>query len=189
MTAAGLRIWHVDAMGAAALAALTALGVALVVTPVLRTRMDHAALRSELASLRAKAAQLESARAGMAGEMDRLAERLAANRLKLHGPGYLNTRIAGILQTASTSGIVIDQTKSAPAARADLYEAVGIELAGTGSYPGCADFLHALHRQLPDTGLVAMELAGPSRGGDEGRFRFNLVWYSAAAAAGQEDAR
>lgn len=180
----GVRPWHVDAAGAAACAVLTVLGVVLVVLPVLRLRLDHAALRSELRALGGQAAELESAGTRMQRELDRLDERLADNRLQLQGPGYLNTRIARIIETASSSGIVVDQTRSDTARRADLYQAVPIQLSGTGGYPGCAAFLHRLHGELPDTGLVSMELTGNTgRGREEAHFRFDLIWYAAAAAA------
>jgi Tfp pilus assembly protein PilO len=183
-TASPTRSWRIDAAGVGACLAITILGVLVVVQPAVRVRMDQASLREELLTLREQVAELEGARTRMKEELGRLDDRLAANRLQLQGPEHLNTRMARIIESAASSGIVIDETRSGQAGRAELYQAVPVELSGTGSYPGCTAFLHGLHDQLPDTGVVSFELTGnPGRAAERGRFRFNLVWYAALAAA------
>lgn len=184
VTASPTRSWRIDAAGMAVCLAITILGVLVVVQPAVRVRMDHASLRDELQTLRQQVAELKGARTRLQDELRRLDDRLAANRLQLQGPEYLNTRMARIIESAASSGIVIDETRSEPAGRAELYQAVPVELSGSGSYPGCTAFLHSLREQLPDTGVVSFELTGnPGRAAERGRFRFNLVWYAALAAA------
>lgn len=187
-TASPSRFWRIDAAGIGVCLAITILGFLVVVRPAIRVRMDQASLRDELQTLQQQFARLDEARTRMNDGLGRLDDRLAANRLQLQGPEYLNTRMARIIESAATSGIVIDETRSESAGRAELYQAVPVELSGTGSYPGCTTFLHGLHEQLPDTGIVSFELTGhPGRAAERGQFRFNLVWYAALAAANDRE--
>ena len=57
------------------------------------------------------------------------------------------------------------------------FDAVPISLAGTGTYPACAAFMHRLHDQFPDTAIRSFR-AGQGDG-TTASFSFDLVWHTA----------
>ena len=61
------------------------------------------------------------------------------------------------------------------------YQTVPIRISGSGSYPGCARFLHELRTRFPDTSCKSFELTNPNpvRDHNVGNFKFELTWYTA----------
>ena len=182
------RVWHIDGLGAAGCAVLSGLAFLIVVQPVLRTRADQAAMRSELTEQVGQLAHLEDVDRTLGQDLERVTEQLAMSYLRLQPQQYLNAQMARIVELASASGIVIDQTRSGAAEAGERYQTVPVYLAGRGSYSNCAAFLHQLHETLPDTGVVAFELSGnPSDPGAPPAFEFDLIWYAAATSAAAKE--
>jgi len=178
------KVWHIDAVGAGTFAVLTGIAVLVVVMPVVRKQTDHAALRADVAQQRQLAAQFDESERLLRRELEAVQEELASSQLHLQPTMYLNTRMALIVEVASATGIVIDETRSGTVKVGPRYQTVPIHLSGTGSYSDSASFLHQLHLTLPDTGVVGLELSGkPDKPDTPATFRFDLIWYAAPARA------
>lgn len=174
------HLWHVHAAGVVLCAAITLVGFLVVGRPALQAFMDRASLQAQVTDHQQQVVELELVRKRLNEQLERVERELDADRLTLQGPDFLNTRMAVIVEAASNSRIVIDESRSGSATAGPLFQTVPIHLSGTGSYPGCAVFLRELHQQLPDTGVVTFELNGtPGAAVSAGRFRFSLAWYAA----------
>ncbi len=184
LNASKWKVWHIDAAGAGICAVLTGIAVLVVVMPVVRKQTDHAALRADVAQQRQLAAQFDESERLLRRELEAVQEELASSQLHLQPTMYLNTRMALIVEVASATGIVIDETRSGTVKVGPRYQTVPIHLSGTGSYSDSASFLHQLHLTLPDTGVVGLELSGkPDKPDTPATFRFDLIWYAAPARA------
>jgi Tfp pilus assembly protein PilO len=174
--------WRLDLLGVLCCAAITAIGFFAVARPMIVQRLEKAALLAEIEDRRGRTGGLRQVEALLSGQREKLRQRTADGDLELQPPGYLNTRMALIVDLASATGITIDETRSGAASAGEFYQTVPITLSGTGSYTDCAAYLHELHKMLPDTGVVFFELSGnPGSPGAAARFRFDLVWLAAPA--------
>jgi len=61
------------------------------------------------------------------------------------------------------------------------YQAVPILIAGSGTYPNCAKFLHKLRHTFPDTAVRSFETTNNSASPDSpaATFQFELTWHAA----------
>jgi hypothetical protein len=168
-----------DIAGAVACVILSLAAYALVVVPARSLRTAGAEFDASLRSSRAKLVQLEHERDALAVEVNRVAAALASSRIDLRPLRALNARLAALVDAASRAGIEIQETRADEATPRGRFRAVPVHLAGTGTYPQVAHFLHVLHMEMPDVEVVTFELSGKSDA-DEGRATLviDLVWYA-----------
>jgi len=179
------RYGSIHAIGGGCCLALTVAGYLLVARPVIQTQLEQASLRAELLGHQEKLAELDRAERILENKRYRIEQDLAHDQLNLQGIGYLNRRLALIVDSAVASDIVLNETRSGTITDGQMYQTVPISLTGTGSYPGFAAYLRRLHERLPDTCVVSFELSGsPGREDLPSRFRYDLLWYAAPAVAG-----
>lgn len=179
-----LRCWHIDVLGLLACALLTGVAYVAVVSPVLQKHSERSALRAQLAEKHDRTISLSQMERQLGGQVAQLREDLALSEVRLEPPQYLNTRMALIVELASATGIVINETRAGEVRPGERYQTVPIFISGSGSYSKSAAFIHVLRNRLPDTGVVGFELSGnPGRAGATGAFRFQLIWYVAPASA------
>ncbi len=179
-----LRCWHIDALGLLACALLTGVAYVAVVSPVLQKHSDRSALRAQLADKHDRTISLRQMERQLGGQVEALRKDLALSEVRLEPPQYLNTRMALIVELASATGIVINETRSGEVRPGERYQTVPIFISGSGSYSKSAAFIHVLRNRLPDTGVVGFELSGnPGKPEATGAFRFELIWYAAPARA------
>ncbi len=134
LNASKWKCWHIDAVGAGICAVLTGIAVLVVVMPVVRKQSDQAALRADVAQQRQLAAQFDESERLLRRELEAVQEELASSQLHLQPTMYLNTRMALIVEVASATGIVIDETRSGTVKVGPRYQTVPIHLSGTGSF-------------------------------------------------------
>ena len=210
---ASLRI---DALGTLAAVALTlGAGVVAIGPHFLARGPTPADQKAELEHRRQEAADLDKMTETTRQRLADLTTR-SATAVHLQPATRVNERLVEITKLAAGGNISIAQMTpgastppSAPAnAPADKHAAapaspldnkalvVPIKLAGTGTYPDLARFIHALREQFRDTAITSLKLnAQPGGGAAEsakpsentpGSFTIDLAWY--AAPAGSADA-
>ncbi len=178
----GRRVGYVDLIGAAGVVALSAVGFFAVVRPIFASQSQRAQLRLTVVEQQVLVERLEAASRLLGNQLSLVGQQLREGHVQLQPPHYLNARMATIVELASTSGIVIHETRSGVVSKARQYQSVPIHLYGEGSYTHCAAFLHHLHERLPDAGVVGFELIGhPGKPTVPDSFRFDLVWFAAAS--------
>ncbi len=179
-----LHCWHIDALGLLACALLTGVAYVAVVSPVLQKHSERSALRAQLAEKRDRISSLSQMERQLDAQVAQLREDLVLGEVRLEPPQYLNTRMALIVELASATGIVINQTRAGEVKPGARYQTVPIFISGRGSYSKSAAFIHVLRNRLPDTGVVSFELSGnPGKPEATGTFRFELIWYAAPTRA------
>ena len=170
--------------GAATAIAVTIAAAVMIVQPLRRSMAEEARLETELSELEEQAA---SHRLDLEQRLGRLRTELAAAEVELLPVHQLNRRLADMTALLEQSGMTIQETELGETRGGRWFRTVPIRLAGTGSFPQCAAFLHELRSEMPDTGVIAFDLSGsPDRPGQPTSFRFDLVWF--AAPAGGADA-
>lgn len=200
LTAAFSPTLRVDALGALAALALTAGAAILAFGPKL---LSHAPTRAQ------QQAELD-ARRKEALDIERLAEAAHKNladlqsqsavAVQLRPANTINQRLGDMAAIAEPLNIAILQLSPGPAAPPPATPAAGspapsepkativpIKLAGTGTYPDIARFIHALHDKFRDTALSSLKLtAQPDPKQSEKQiaaFSIDLAWYAAPAAS------
>lgn len=179
------RARRTDAVGLGFCAALTVAAYLVIVNPMIRSESERAAAQAHVDELRERVVSLDGSRRQLRTQLDSARQQVAASHVQLQSSEFLNSRLALIVELASTSGIEIYQSRPGRMVDTPRYQAVPISLAGVGSFTDCAAFLHRLHDTLADTGVVAFELTGkPETPNAMASFRFELVWYAAPPQAG-----
>jgi Tfp pilus assembly protein PilO len=157
----------------------------ITINPIIRSESKRADVQSHIDEQRDRVMSLDVTREQLRKQLDEAREQVAASHVQLQSSEFLNSRLALIVELASTSGIEIYQSRPGRMIDTPRYQAVPISLAGVGSFTDCAAFLHRLHETLGDTGVEAFELTGtPEAPNSTASFRFELVWYAAPPQAG-----
>jgi Tfp pilus assembly protein PilO len=169
--------WRIYAAAVLACAALTAGGYALGVAPAMAHSARLEADRVELVSRRQQAAEASAAAAAARTDLAATRDALAALPLKLEPATLVNERLARLTDMASGARLSVAEIRPGAIKEGPDFDAVPISIAGTGTYPACAAFLHRLHAQFPDT-TVRSFLAAQAEGAPA-TFTFDLVWHAA----------
>jgi len=152
----------------------------IVVRPISHAAIARDAAQSELADQRTLAAQIEDVCKQLKREVGLVQQAREASWVRLEPVKLLNSRMAQIMDLASTNNLVVDGSSSKEAESDERFQTIGINISGTGSYSDCAAFLHKLHERFHDVRVTAFELSGnPS---SPAQFQFDLVWYAAPIA-------
>jgi hypothetical protein len=84
--------------------------------------------------------------------------------------------LAKITDLAGETHLSVTEVRPGSATDGRDFDAVPISIAGTGSYPACAAFLHRLRSEFPDTAVKSFR-ATQADGGNA-IFSFDLLWYT-----------
>lgn len=180
-TSAPCHPWRIYAAGAAVCAAMTA-GVYLFgVRPAARKHEEAQSRHQELNDRKRQAAalvgQLTSSRAQLAA----VNQALVRQTLQLQPSNTLNHRISRLNELAEASGLTIDEIRSGQPEDGPDYLTLPILIAGNGTYPACARFLHKLRVTFPDMAVRSFETTNNSASPDSpaATFQFDLAWHAA----------
>ncbi len=202
-----------DALGTLAAVALTlGAGVVAIGPHIIARGPTPADQQVELERRRQEASALDKQAESTRQRLAEFATR-SASAVHLQPASKVNERLVEITKLAAAGSISIAQMTpgspilpSAPPAPADKTAApaatsldakaivVPIKLAGSGSYPEVARFVHALREQFRDIAVTALHMnsvpgsyePGKSSENVPGPFSIDLAWY--AAPAGSADA-
>lgn len=175
-----VKTWQVYAAGIAACTALAAGTWFTLVGPTLAQLQKDDAVHLELADRHQKAADLNASLVSTRRQLATAKETLAHSTLKLQPASDLNARLARLTDLATSCGLTIDEMRPGALAELSKFQTLPVHMAGTGTYPACAKFLHTLRQSYPDTGVEALEATNqnPTPQGSVATFRFDLVWYT-----------
>jgi len=174
------KLWHIDAAGAAACLAVTALVYFAGIRPTLSKRAHAAGNRARLRHQRLKCTETSGLATDLQSQLLDTQKALANNAIRLQPASRVNQRVAGIADLATKSKLNIDDVRLGPSSSTSRYTAVPITLAGTGTYRTCIAFLHALNKTYPDTCVSTSEISSdPGDPASMATFKFELLWYAA----------
>jgi Tfp pilus assembly protein PilO len=178
--AANFSPWRIYAAGALICAALSAGAYAAGVRPAVRRRAVQVAHQTELRARKQKAAnlagQLNTARSQLAA----VNETLRSRSLRLQPAELVNERIDSLTTLADTTHLMLDDLRPGTTSETADYKTVQILMAGSGTYPNCAAFLHNLRRSFPDMAVRSFETTNNSASPDApaATFQFDLIWHA-----------
>jgi len=176
--------WHLDAVGAAVLAALAMIVYVCGYYPLMSSHDEYLAKEGELAAQQDQAARLESTLLSLQHRLSATRETLATSNLSLKPGSNLNSQLTQISALAVRNGLTVADVRTDPSFSEQHCEVFPISLAGTGTYRACTIFLGELKKAFPDTAVQSLELA--AQPGDRlgvGTFSFRLWWHAAAKSA------
>jgi hypothetical protein len=77
--------------------------------------------------------------------------------------------------------LTIDEMRPDVVSEGRDYKTVPIYIAGNGTYPACAAFLHGLRKRFPDMAVMSFDTTNNSASGDApaATFHFVLAWHAA----------
>ena len=170
--------------GALVCALLSAGAYAIGVRPAARRHAEQLAKQADLRAARQKlnnlGGQLNTAR----NELARVNEAIANLPLRLEPSTHINQRLARLTELADSIRpvrLTIDEMRPGTISEGRDYKTVPILIAGNGTYPACAAFLHGLRRSFPDMGVLSFDTINNSASPDApaATFQFDLAWHAA----------
>jgi Tfp pilus assembly protein PilO len=169
--------WKLYASAVMTCVALSAAGYALGVSPAVARAARAASERSELADRRKQVGELSAAATAARTELAATRDALTALPLKLEAATAVNQRLARLADMAAESSLSVAEVRPGTLTEGRDFDSVPVSIAGTGTYPACAAFLHRLHDRFPDTAVRSFR-AGQSEAGTAS-FSIDLVWHTA----------
>ena len=181
---AKLEPWQINAMGLLATVALAGLWYAAGYSPLSEARAARDGVRLDLQEKREALDHLNKVRLAYEQSLERIRDEAKRGSLELRPVGQLLDRISALSKAAAMAGMTLDEIKPGTPIPRERFTVLPIHLAGTGTFPGCASFLHGLRADFPDTGVVGMDLRGePEQTDKPARFVLDLAWYASRAAS------
>jgi Tfp pilus assembly protein PilO len=168
--------------GGAVCAAVTVAAYLFGVRPAVARYDETVARQLELNAARQKAANLLGARNSTQNQLNAVNEALKSLTLRLEPASTVNQRLSKLTDLATREcQLVIDEMRPMPPADGADYQTVPILIAGSGTYPNCAKFLHRLRKDFPDTAVHSFETTNNSSSPDNptATFQVELVWHAA----------
>jgi Tfp pilus assembly protein PilO len=162
-------------------AALSAGAYVVGVRPAMARHEETEARRSELKAARHKAAALAATRNSTLAQLAETNKSLQNLPLRLEPVSSVNQRLLRLTDLATKECLLtIDEMRSGAAVDGADYQTVPILIAGSGTYPACAKFLHRLRTVFPDTAVRSFDTTNNSASPDApaATFQFDLVWHA-----------
>jgi Tfp pilus assembly protein PilO len=178
----GASVVKVYVCGGAVCAALTAGAYLFGVRPAVARYDEHVARQLELKAARQKAANLVGVRNNTQSQLNAVNESVKNLTLRLEPASTVNQRLSKLTDLATREcQLVIDEMRPMPPADGPDYQTVPILIAGSGTYPNCARFLHRLRQAFQDTAVKSFETTNNSSSPDNptATFQVELVWHAA----------
>ena len=101
--------------------------------------------------------------------------------MRLEPVAQVNQRLARLTGLADASKLTIDEMRPGTISEGRDYKTVPILIAGNGTYPACAAFLHGLRQRFPDMAVMSFDTTNNSASPDSpaATFQFDLAWHAA----------
>jgi Tfp pilus assembly protein PilO len=176
--------WRIYLGGAVVCGLLSAGAYAVGIHPATLRHAEQVAKEAELRFAKQKAnnlaGQLNTARA----ELVRINDAIANVPLRLEPAAQVNDRLARLTDLADNIKpvkLVIDEMRPGAAAEGRDFKTVPIYIAGSGTYPACAAFLHGLRESFPDMAVLSFDTTNNSATPDSpaATFQLELAWHAA----------
>ena len=177
--------WKVAGVGVLVCAGLSAGSYLSGLRPVLGRQAERVAAEQDLQGRLVRADRASADLVAVRRRLVTANEELAALPLRLEPASAVNRRLNELAQVAAAAGVTLNEVQPQAAVDGPHYQTVPIRVTGTGSYPACAAFLHALRARFPDTSVRAFEAHNPSvaRTSNVATFRVELAWHTAATTS------
>lgn len=173
--------WPVYAAGAGVCAAVSLVLWFTVLSSALQQRDARHARAKELTERRHKAGEVGGALTAVRRKADAVEKALKKTAIRLEPAALVNDRLAKLTDLANECGLSVDEVQPGHTTDGAHYQTVALKLAGSGTFPACAKFLHKLHDGFPDTRVYTMETSNTSPNPlvPQVAFRVDLLWYAA----------
>ena len=178
----GASVMKVYLCAGAVCAAMTTAAYLFGVRPAVARYDDYVARQLELKAARQKAAGLLGVRNSTQNLLNTANESLKNLPLHLEPASTVNQRLGRLTDLATKEcQLVIDEMRPMPAADGADYQTVPLLIAGSGTYPNCAKFLHRVRKDFPDTAVKSFETTNNSASPDNptATFQVELLWHAA----------
>ena len=168
--------------GAVTCVALSAGTYLFGVRPAVARHAELAGRQAELKTAKQKAAGLLGMKNNVQGQLNAANDALKGRALRLEPASTVNSRVLTLTLLAKNEcHLEIEEMRPLATTEAADYVAVPILIAGSGTYPNCAKFLHRIRTRFPDTAVRSFETTNNSASPDSpsATFQFELVWHAA----------
>ena len=160
----------VAAFGIGACIAISAGGYFVGIAPALAGLVERRGQERELADRKVRSTELAAELRDTKRRLTAANKDLADLPLRLEPASAVNRRINLLAGVAGEAKVTLNEIQP-------------IRVVGSGNYPACATFLHALRERFPDTTVQSFDLQNPSpaRDGNVATFRMELAWHTSPA--------
>ena len=175
------RPWRIYLCGAIVSAALSVGTYALGVRPAIHRRAEQVVRHAELKARKQKAAALAGELHATRSQLTAVNDALRSRSLRLQPASRVIDRIAELTKLTEGSGLTIDEMRPGAVVDGRDYKTVAILVAGNGTYPACATFLHRLREKFPDMAVRSFQTTNNSTSPETpaATYQFDLTWHAA----------
>ncbi|RNC81335.1 MAG: hypothetical protein ED559_05960 [Phycisphaera sp.] len=174
----------VDAVGISMIAAVVAGMYLGGVRPLQTAYSDTVSLKADLWLSQRTLAEREESEKHASEAAGQLTDRLENLDIELSNIDQINARLSRLTAIAELAGMTLEGLRPGAEAKAERYRAIEISLVGRVNYIQAVEFLAALRKELPDTGLLGIRFERiAAQDGVSGRLQLEMVWYAAPNAS------
>lgn len=183
--------WQIHGVGAGTCAALVAAVYVVTIRPLMAGRAEAREIADRVAARDAERERLEDRARVIDAGLEAERARWPADAVKLRPTAEINTTLHTLATLGQTYGLVISTLEPGTTTVGPGYATTPVRLMGQGETGAVLRFLDAMHAQMGDTGVTALEVEAAramqaEEGGGAGadspmKFELTLGWHSVAA--------
>lgn len=177
---ASLKVWQLDAAGAAVVCVGAALWYFAGYEPLSQARATREHMEQELHDHQDAAEKQMELLTMRESILAKVRAENSVSAVQLKPAERVNQQVSDLTGVAGDAGLRVDEIRPASAMPAARFTMVPIKVSGAGEYAAVTEFLRLLRADFRDTGVIGFSLKMPTDATATGlKFEFNLVWYAA----------
>lgn len=146
--------------------------------PLLASRDERAARNVAFQATMEQANLLAAGTRALRAQLSTAQTAVAKIEIPLQPATSINQRIAELTSLGGDCKLEMQSIQPGAISSSPRFAQIPIQITGTGTYRACAEFLHRLRLQCPDTSVCAFEFSAAA--GDQNAmvtFNVQLMWY------------
>lgn len=187
MSRSAIKWTSIDWAGVGICLALTAAAAWLGFTPIWQHHTNFIQQQRDLQNQKHQDSQQALELKTTQKRLEDAQNQLAKISLRLQATTELNQRLASITDLAAKSTLKIDDIVPGKTTKGRRFDTISIHLAGEGTYPACAVFLHHLKKSMPDIGVQTLHITAAPNATGPAKFTYDLQWFAAPSASSSSD--
>jgi Tfp pilus assembly protein PilO len=183
-SAHGSSVLRIDTAGLVACLILSAAAYLIGARPLIASREERAERSVAFMHTVEQANILAASTRGLRTQLSTVQLALSKIEIPLQPTTAINQRIAELTLLGGDCHLEMQSIQPGAIVNGPRFAQIPIQATGTGTYRTCADFLHRLRKQCPDTSVTGFELSvAPNDANATTSFSIQLMWYVQPVAA------
>ena len=172
------RNWRIDIAGVIIVAGLVYLVIGVGYRPLYDAYQSFQTMSATRDETLQNHNRMSAAVELVGDRVDEARRELDKSPLHFRSRDHLNLQLATITKLAEAAGLTADQVQAdRQVVSGEMFDAIPVSVAATGSFDACTDFLRSLSADLPDVAVNSLEISPRGISGEALTLRLRLLWY------------